>query len=169
MTNDPRYNHLRELSWRRKLTEAEEAELRVWLATHPDAQADWDAEAGLTEALGRLPDAPLPSNFTARVLQAIEQAAGAERPAGGGKWRHWLSRPRWLPKAALAAIVLCAAFISYNRYQLRAAALGAAARSVVAVSKVSALPSPQILEDFDAIRALNQTPPADVQLLSLLQ
>ncbi len=78
MSNDPTYNRLRELSWRRKLTGAEEAELRAWLAAHPDAQADWEAEAGLNAALGRLPDAPVPSNFTARVLQAVEREAAAE-------------------------------------------------------------------------------------------
>src|ERR1035437_9606030 len=37
MTNDPIYNHLRELGWRRKLTGAEEAQLRAWLAARPEA------------------------------------------------------------------------------------------------------------------------------------
>ena len=101
MTNDPIYNHLRELSWRRKLTGAEEAELRAWLAAHPEAQADWEAEAGLNAALGRLPDVPVPSNFTARVLQAAEREAAAELRRPGWKWRVW-PRLRWLPKVAFA-------------------------------------------------------------------
>ena len=43
MSSDPIYDQLRELSWRRKLTGAEEARLRAWLAAHPEAQADWEA------------------------------------------------------------------------------------------------------------------------------
>ena len=59
MTNDPLYHQLLEQSWRRKLTDAEEAGLRAWLAAHPEAQPDWDAEAGLSEALGALPNVPV--------------------------------------------------------------------------------------------------------------
>src|SRR5947207_1198597 len=81
MTNDPRYHHLRELSWRRQLTGAEEAELRAWLAAQPEAQAGWEAEAELNEALGRLADAPVSTNFTTRVLQAVELEAAAQAPA----------------------------------------------------------------------------------------
>ena len=46
---------------------------RAHLAAHPEAQADWEAEAGLNDALGRLPDVAVSSNFTARVLQAVER------------------------------------------------------------------------------------------------
>ena len=41
MINDPTYTRLRELSWQRKLTPAEAAELRAWLEAHPEARADW--------------------------------------------------------------------------------------------------------------------------------
>ena len=114
MTNDPIYNRLRELSWRRKLTADEAAELRAWLATHPEAQADWEAEAGLNEALGRLPDVPVPSNFTARVLQASSRKRAAELRRQRGKWQVWL-RWRWLPKVAVAAVVLVAGLVSYQQ------------------------------------------------------
>src|ERR1035437_6364542 len=111
MTDDPIYNHLRELSWRRKLTAAEEAQLQAWLAAHPDAQLDWEAEAGLTATLAALPDAPVPSNFTARVLQAAERETAAEQRRSGWNWAGWLRR-RWLPKVALTASVLCAGVVS---------------------------------------------------------
>jgi len=42
------------------------------------------------------------------------------------------------------------------------------AQSVVTVSGVASLPGPKILKDFEAIRALDQTPP-DVELLRLLK
>ena len=103
MTNDPIYNRLRELSWRRELTAAEEAELRAWLAAHPEAQADWEAEAGLNEALRQLPDAPVPSNFTARVLQAVEREAALRERRRGARWRVWHGRGAGCPGLRFAA------------------------------------------------------------------
>ena len=166
MTNDPIYNRLRELSWRRPLTAPEQAELRAWLAAHPDAQADWAIEAGLNHALGRLPDVPVPSNFTARVLQAAQREAAAElhRPAV-----HWLAWPRlrWLPRVAFGAIVVSAGLVTYH--QVQATHRKNLVKSVATVSAVSSLPSPEILRDFDAIRALNAAPAPDEQLLAVLQ
>jgi len=166
MTNDPLYIRFRELSWRRKLTPAEEAELRNWLATHVEEQADWEAEARLSDALDQLPDAPVPSNFTANVLQALQleqnAQARAARPSPG-----WWQLLTWVPKAALAALVVAAGFLFFLHGQtVRRAELR---DSVVFVSAVKSLPSPEVLRDFDVIRALDQTPPADEQLLTLLQ
>jgi anti-sigma factor RsiW len=166
MTNDPIYNHLRELSWRRKLSPAEEAELRTWLAAHPEAEADWEAEAGLNAVLGRLPDAPVPSNFTARVLQAVEREAIADLRRSRGNWLILL-RQRWMPRVAFAAVVVGAGLLSYH--QVQAAHRKKLAESVATISAVSSLPSPEILRDFDAISALNPTPAPDEQLLMVLQ
>jgi hypothetical protein len=166
MTDDPIYNRLRELSWRRKLTDAEEAQLRALLAARPEAQADWDAEATLNAALGRLPDAPVPSNFTARVLQAVEREAAGELRQDEGNWQFW-RRLRWLPKVAFAAVVLGTGLVSYR--QLQAARFAEYAHSVAAVSGVASVPSPEVLKDFDAIRASNPTPVPDEQLLAALK
>jgi ferric-dicitrate binding protein FerR (iron transport regulator) len=166
MTDDPIFNQLCELSWRRKLTGAEEAELRAWLAAHPEAQADWRTEAGLNSALGRLPDVPVPSNFTARVLQAVEREAAAELRRGEPQWQFWRRR-RWLPGAAFAAVILGAGLFSYH--QFHAARLREYVNSVAAVSDVSSLPSPEVLKDFDAIRASSPRPLPDEQLLAVLE
>ncbi len=166
MSNDPMYQRLRELSWRQPLTGPEEAELRAWLAAHPEAQADWDAEAGLNASLSRLPDAPVPSNFTARVLQAVERNAAAELRGREGKWLVWPWR-RWLPRVALAVVVVGAGFVSYQKVD--AANRRKLAESVAVVSSLSSLPSPDILKDFDAIQALNSTPPPDEELLFVFQ
>ena len=165
--NDPFYDRLRELSWRGKLTATEEGELRTWLAAHPEAQADWEVEAGLSEVLDRLADAPVASNFTARVLQAVEQEAAVKdrtRRQSGSAW-HWLLR--WIPKAALGAMVVGVGLFSYH--EVKATRRSELAQSVAAVSEVSSLPSPEILKDFEAIRALNQTPPPDEELIALLE
>jgi len=165
MSNDPFYQQLLELSWRRKLTVAEETRLRAWLAAHPEAESDWEAETALNQALARSHDLAVSTNFTARVLEAVrlEEAAVSRGRAAG---RLWL-RLRWLPKAALAALIVGAGLVSYQNHQLTKRK--ALALSVAAVSDVASLPSPDILEDFDAVRALKQTPPADVDLLALLK
>jgi anti-sigma factor RsiW len=166
MNNDPIFNRLRELSWRRRLTAPEEAELRAWLAAHPEAQADWEAEAGLNAALSRLPDAQVSGNFTARVLQAVEQEAAAELRGHDAKWLTWPWR-RWLPRVAFAVVVVGAGFVSYQ--EVGAAKRKTLAESVAVVSSVSSLPSLDILKDFDAIQAFKPTPPPDEELLMVLE
>src|SRR5438046_5388697 len=145
MMNDPLFQRWRELSWRRKLTASEEADLRAWLAAHPEAQPDWEAEATLTDALGKLQDVPVATNFTALVLQAVAREA---RPAArADKWLGWQPWKRWLPRIALATVVLGAGL--FSMHEVRAARRAKLVRSVEVVSRVSSLPSPAILEDFD--------------------
>ena len=166
MTNDPLYLELLEKSWRRKLSPAEEGQLQAWLAAHPENRGDWEADARLNEALQRLADVPVASNFTTRVLQAAE----AEPRAGIAtverlQFRWWVA---WLPRAAFAAVLASVAVSSYH--------LGATARQkqlaagVAAVANVTSLPSPEILKDFDAIKALPPaSPQADLKLLAVMQ
>ena len=166
MSNDPFYQQLLELSWRRKLTVAEETRLRAWLAAHPEAESGWEAETALNQALARSHDLAVSTNFTARVLEAVRlEEAAVSRGRAAERWVWW--RLSWLPKAALAALVVGSGLVSYQNHQLTKRK--ALALSVAAVSDVASLPSPDILEDFDAVRALKQTPPADVDLLALLK
>jgi hypothetical protein len=167
MSDDPLYEQLRESSWRRKLTPVEESRLSQWLAAHPERQAEWESEAGLNEMLTALPNVPVASNFTSRVVDAAErEAASARRDVGRSNrlaaW--WL---RWVPKAALALVVCGAALGSYHHFQVtRRAEL---AQSLATVSQVRSMPGPDTLKDFDAIAALTSTPPADEELLRLMQ
>jgi anti-sigma factor RsiW len=165
MNNDPLYQRFRELSWRRKLTGAEEQELQTWLAAHPEAQADWETEAGLNEALRQLPNVPVPSNFTARVLQAVEREEAAARPRSGASPQGWLAR--WFPRMGFAALLLSLGVGSYRVGEL--ARTNQLATSIQTVAEVSPAPNPDLLKDFDAIRALPSTPAPDVELLALLQ
>jgi hypothetical protein len=164
--NDALYERLREAGWRRPLTAAEQAELRTWLTAHPEARADWDAEAGLNVTLGRLADAPVPSNFTARVLREIERdtAAAQSRRAKcwpGLTWRHWL------PRTAAAVFAVAAVLVSL-RIQ-HASSLAKVGKSLAAVSSVGPAPATEALANFDSIRRLSPEPVADAELLSLLQ
>jgi hypothetical protein len=165
MTNDRPYDQLRQAAWRRKLTAVEEAELRGYLSAEPELQADWEAELVLSQALERLPDAPVPSNFTARVLRSAKR----QSPEGGRRRLPlrdvWGGSFRWLPRAAFIAAFLAAGFFSYQHLQdSRREHL---AESVVRVSEAASVPSPDALADFDAIQALDRTPPPDEELLKL--
>jgi anti-sigma factor RsiW len=159
--NNPDNQRLLELAWRRRLTEAELAELR---AACPEVTADAETEAALSDALGRLPDAPVPSNFTARVLQGLERET--LRPAPRRRDWKWVWRIL-VPRIAVAMVILGVSVFGYHRHQaVKRRAFG---ESMWTVTAVQSLPSPQILEDFDVIQKLDTTPPADKDLLALLQ
>ena len=167
MTKDPLYEQLREISWRRKLTTTEQAQLSAFLAEHPEAQADWDSEAGLSEALSGLADVPVASNFTARAVAAAQSSEAGSKSGEAFGWQHAPWWHRWLPKAALAAVVVGAGLLSYNHLQQSHRA--EVVRSLTAVSQIPSVPSPDILKDFDTIAAMSVTPPADEELLKVMQ
>jgi hypothetical protein len=160
------YQKLKEASWRRPLTAAERAWLREWLAAHPQAQETWDEEAALNGLLRRWPSAAVSTNFTARVVQAAQRLPA--KPA----WRRRLEMFPWLPvgwvpRAALAAAMVCSAMLSCHEYEsLRRAH---EAQAVARVSRLAALPSIDWLENFDMINRLNTVKVADDDLLSVLQ
>jgi len=165
MGTEPFYEKLREISWRRKLTSAEERELREWLVAHPEVQDTFELETGLTEALGKMPDVPVASNFTARVLQAVEREATAQARERETRWKLWRRVPRWLPKIASATLVVTVAGSVYLYNQN----VEAWQKDLVQrVAKVP-LPSPEILTNFEAIRIVSATPAPDEQLLALFQ
>lgn len=165
MSNE-RYESLRQAGWRRALTGAEQAELRAWLAAQPEARADWAAEAGLSDALRRLADAPMPSNFTARVLQEIEREATDGAPAQVGFWAAFDWR-RWIPRLAAGVVAVAAVLTSMHSYTV--ASRVKIGQSVVALSDITPAPSPELLTDFDSIRKLGPAQGADTELLALLQ
>ena len=163
--DDSVYNRLRETGWRRKLNSDEEAELRVWLATRPDLQSEWETDAALNEFLSRLSHAPVSSNFTARVLQAAGTTGASERASSrhgpGWNWRAFL------PRTAAVCALLLFSFGAYRYHEVTQREK--LARRVANVSDMVALSSPEVFQDFETVRHLNQTPAADEELLALLQ
>ena len=162
---DAEYESLREIRWRRPLTAVETARLRQWLAGHPDWREKWEEEAGLDRLLDRLGAAPVSSNFTARVMQAVQRA-----PARGG-WRGGLSPLEWITSGwrarwALLAAMVCCGLLSFRGYQAGHRAL--VAREVARVGRLAALPPIEWLKDFDTINRLNKVSVADDDLLAAL-
>jgi len=163
--NESDYNLLREKSWRRKLTAAEEAERRAWLADHPESVTDWESEVRLIEALNQLPEASVPTNFTARVLQAVEREASAENRPRVSRW-SWLLRSL-LPKAAAIAVVLAVGLLTYHEH--RAERRAEVMQGVKVVAGVSSLPGPEIIQDFDTIQRMGNTTGPDPELIALMK
>jgi hypothetical protein len=167
--NDAALNRLIELSWRSKLTVGEQEEVRGLLAAHPDWEVTWRKEVQLTRGLQELPNVAVPSNFTARVLQSIEleERGSARAPSAFGRAIGRFQRG-WLPRLAFGAVIVTAGLLTY-RHEHQILLRREYAQSVAAVSGVASLPSPEILENFEAIRQLNNTPAPDEQLLAILQ
>jgi hypothetical protein len=141
--------------WRKPLPAAERAALR--------AQPELELEARLTSALANISDAPVPSNFTARVLAAVDlEEKIAARPARGWNWRLFL------PRFAVATAVLIFAGVSIQRYEASAHRL-AITKSVAMIASTPAQPSVDALENLDAIQRMSQSARADGDLLAALQ
>jgi len=141
--------------WRRKLSAAERSALR--------AQPELELEARLTVALARIPDASVPSNFTARVLAVVEleEAQAARSHPWALNWRLL-----WPRVAAVAAILILAGVsVQWHESHSQRAAL---ARSVALVA-AQPLPSVDALENLDAIQRMSRPARADGELLAALQ
>ncbi|MDB6108279.1 MAG: hypothetical protein JWR69_29 [Pedosphaera sp.] len=166
--NDPVYTHLRELSWQRKLTEAEEAQLQAWLTANPDARGEWEAEMGLNRLLAELPEAPaVASNFTALVLQAVERDAAASGRASQGSRNGWSLR-RWLPRVAVVCAVMVLSTFSYQHHVESNRRV--MAHSVTEFSQFVVASNPELMADLDAIQWLGDLKPkADTELLALME
>lgn len=166
--NELFYQELREISWRRKLTPEEETQLQGWLAAHPDKQAEWELEQSLSEQLRHLSNAPLSSNFTSQVMQALDaELARQEREGRGGRgWLQWLHKlaPRLAP-VSLALVVAITFFVYQRGDKVEQQYQAKAIESVVHAA--DQVPSHEILADFEVIEKLPFA--SDDDLLAALQ
>lgn len=160
------FQHLLETARHRALTPAEQAGVDAWLAAHPEARAEWEEDRQLDALLRRLPDAPVSSNFTAQVLARVQREAAA--PEQRNVSTHWLFR--WLPRPRLALAVAAVALLPLVAWQWRVQKRAQLADSVAALSGVAAVPTMEMLADFDAIVRLSALPPnSDAGVLTALQ
>ena len=165
--NDRQARTWQETLWRRPLSPAEAQQLKELAGHSPELAEALETETALTELLAQLPDAPLSSNFTARVLQAIDtqaaQAAAALQGLAG--LRDWLAR--FGPRLAWATALVLVGWLGWNQYQVSRRAQAMAA--IVPMFQAAALPDPRLLQDFDAIVHLSELPSAtDLELLNAL-
>lgn len=167
---DPDENHFRELSWRQQLTDADRAMLQKYLAARPEAGAEWEAESRLNELLEHLPEAPaVASNFTARVMQAVEREAAARTPARADAGWRWGTVRFWLAGAVVACLILGAGRLAIQLHQL--AARKVTAQDVAKLAEAYSAADPASREDFQAICRLTGDTSAkpDTELIAAMQ
>ena len=114
----------------------------------------------LRELLSRLADAPVSSNFTARVMQAVELEELQAARTRGWHW-NWHSL---LPRAAATATVVIAAGFAFYQHEIYNGRVEIAKNFVLVAN---ALPSVDALQNFDAIQRMSQPAHADEGLLAL--
>ncbi|MBI2928654.1 MAG: hypothetical protein HYY24_23570 [Verrucomicrobia bacterium] len=166
--NEGEFNRLLEAAQRRRLTAEEEASARAYLLEHPEAQVVWDDELALSQLLGQLPPAPVPSNFTTRVLQAVAREEHAVAAGAHARWRAWLRAWTPLKAAAAGSVAVLVVLLAYQ--QNRLSARTELARNLATFSQAAMVPGVEVLQDFDAIRLLSQLPQeVDVELTSAPQ
>jgi anti-sigma factor RsiW len=163
--NEAERNDLQAKILQFNLSPEEHARLKAHIAAHPELTADLHDDLALNQILEGLPDAPISSNFTGRVLQIVEwEQRKARRDQELSVW-SWF-RLNWARAAVAMSVVLGTALLSSHYYQERQRA--ELAHSVSQVTEVtSAVPSVDILRDFEAIRRLNQKSDVDYELLAM--
>jgi len=123
---------------------------------------DAELEKRLTNALAKLPDAPVASNFTARVMAAIDlEESHLQR-----KWKFNWNWHVLIPRVAVAAVALVMAGVAFNQHEI-SAQRQQIANSVALVA--TQVPGVEALKNFDAIKRMSQPAHADDELLALLQ
>jgi anti-sigma factor RsiW len=166
--NESEYRALIESSWRRPLSAEAQARLEAWLHAHPESHNNWEAESTLNRLLERLPDAPVASNFTARVMQAVEResAAAVRSTSILDRVKQWF----WRPAPRVAWALGLAGLLAAGYYQHRTNVRGEIAKGLTVLANVATLSDPATLQDFEAIQRLAQSAPdEDEELLALLQ
>ena len=159
--NETPEDELMRLSLRARLTPEEESHLESLLAAHPQARAAWEENRALGRALQALPDVPLASNFTARVLQAVDLDAAREARPRRSWFRVLLPRLSWTAAAVLLAFFGVQEYRAVKRLELA---------KDVSLMEMAKLPGADVLQDFDAISQLQQVAAtSDEELLKALQ
>ncbi|MBL9167957.1 MAG: hypothetical protein JNN07_09470 [Verrucomicrobiales bacterium] len=165
--NEHELQELMEAAWRRPLTRAERGEIEGWCSQHPDRRAEVELELQAARGVVSLPDVPVPSHFMSQVWREIDrQEAASRRPvAATASLRDWRA---WIPRFAVAALVLTVGLSGWQRYQTRQRTQVAA--EVQQVFKAASIPDPEMLQELDTLKLLVETPSSvDVELLAALQ
>ena len=159
--NQSEFDNLLQTAHERDLTDGELARLERWLAANPADQAEWEA---LDHLLATLPDTPVATNFTARVLDEVRRAETAH-PALSQAWWQRLLAPQFRPVqiAAAATLAMVIGGVGYQSHLNQSRAEMAAA-----VAAIAEFP-PGFLADFEAIGAVAQADAIDEELWAALK
>jgi anti-sigma factor RsiW len=159
--NQSEFDKLLQTAIERDLTDGELARLQRWLTANPADQAEWEA---LDHLLASLPDTPVATNFTARVLDEVRRAETAH-PALGQAWWQRLLAPqfRLVQITAAATLAMVIGGVGYQSHLNQSRAEMAAA-----VASIAEFP-PGFLADFEAIGAVAHADAIDEELWAALK
>jgi len=159
--NQSEFDKLLQTAIERDLTDGELARLQRWLTANPADQAEWEA---LDHLLASLPDTPVATNFTARVLDEVRRAETAH-PALGQAWWQRLLAPqfRLVQITAAATLAMVIGGVGYQSHLNQSRAEIAAA-----VASIAEFP-PGFLADFEAIGAVAHADAIDEELWAALK
>lgn len=163
---NPDGNEVNELitkALRGELTQAERAELDRRMELNPGLREAYGKEVGLEHLLERLPNSPVPSNFTSLVLRAVRKEDRVQPTAQKFPWVRF----RIARLATGLAVVTVAGILSIHQYQK--AEEQEMVRSVASFTEVAAAMSPEqrpglVFQDFEAIERLTVPTEADLDL-----
>ena len=171
--NESEFHNLMETAWRRPLAVDELARVERWCQLHPDRRKEVELDLAASAALHGLPEVEVPSNFMARVWSEVERSEGlapsdaVRLRAKGWNWAALLRLS--LPRFAAATLILVGSgtlgWQGYRSNQRTQVAAG-----VTQVMQASSIPDPEMLQVFDTLQVMVETPTAvDLDLLAALQ
>lgn len=175
MMSNSEHKRLKELAWKKALDAEEQAKLNEFIAQHPEYREDLELELALTRSLKNLPDAPVSSNFTARVMNSIaaEEPLSLSIPDYITNLVFQLSRTI-LPKLAAALALILLIGLSYFSY--KEAQKARIAEKLVDLDRIamidgkSSILTVDVFKDFDVIQKIKgDASYVDVELLTALK
>jgi anti-sigma factor RsiW len=165
------FQELMDLARRRPLTPSERSRLDRFMEADPQAWPDREEDMALVGLMARLPDAPLASNFSARVMEAIGLEERRVKRENNPLSLHWWAHSWW----ARLGVASCAVLIAVGAwYQHQLTERADRAESVATISEAAAILSVEILKDSDIIQLFGKVPPVadmetDLHLLAALE
>ena len=154
MNQPSEYEDLLSIRWIRELNGWERGRLERLLAADPKWNAEWQEDMAVLAAVRCLPDVPVASNFTSRVVAALPCAPALLLPTK----RSWFRRLAWAPKWCLgfgfASLLALAVF--YGEYQ-RAKSMRLV-ESLTVITESETAPTMEELKHSEFIQELAPVP-----------
>ena len=163
--NQPMLEKLFQTANKRDLNEAELIQMEDWLASNPVERAELEA---VDRLLDELPDEPVASNFTTRVLQEIRSAEDNSPARVTPSWWKIIT-PRFssinIAATAVAMVLLIGGVVYQSHLNKNRVEVAASLQAVATFAEMF----PVVLNDFDAIEVIGQADPIDEELWAALK
>ena len=163
--NQPMLEKLFQTANKRDLNEAELTQMEDWLASNPVERAELEA---VDQLLNELPDEPVASNFTTRVLQEIRSAEDNSPARVTASWWKIIT-PRFssinIAATAVAMVILIGGVVYQSHLNKNRVEVAASLQAVATFAEMF----PVVLNDFDAIEVIGQADPIDEELWAALK